>query len=82
MLIHTNDDLCKSGSNARRAGNLLTKKDDRIAKVSRVEWPFCCIASFFVCSRQRAKLGYWADPCNFVQRDSGAAASAGIAGTF
>jgi hypothetical protein len=34
-IIYTNDDLCKSGSNARRAGNLLTKKDDRIAKVSR-----------------------------------------------
>jgi len=47
-IIHANDDLCKSGSNARRGGNLLTKKDDRIAKVIRVEWPFCCIASFFI----------------------------------
>jgi hypothetical protein len=24
--------------------------------VRRVEWPFCCTASFWVCSRRRAKL--------------------------
>jgi hypothetical protein len=30
-------------------------------------------------SLRRAKLGCWADPRNFMQRDSGAAVSAGIA---
>jgi hypothetical protein len=36
-IIYTNDDLCKSDSNARRAGESAHEKDDRIAKVSRVE---------------------------------------------